>query len=144
MTTSRPRPAANPMRRFRGCAAAVAVLAPLALPAAARAQTAAVATYHNGNDRAGEYVVPSLTLLTASRMHRDQKFDGRVDGQVYAQPLYWHTSGAAGGEVIVATESNHVTALDAATGAVVWDRTLGAQIGGGALPCGNIIPLGIT
>ena len=40
-------------------------------------------------------------------------FDAPVDGQVYAQPLY------VNGALLVATETNHVYALDAATGATI-------------------------
>lgn len=45
--------------------------------------------------------------------------------------------------VIVVTESNNVYALRGSTGAVVWQRNLGAPVTSG-LPCGNINPLGIT
>jgi outer membrane protein assembly factor BamB len=41
------------------------------------------------------------------------------------------------------TESNNVYALDALTGAVIWQRHVGAPVTSG-LPCGNINPLGIT
>lgn len=121
--------------------AAIALLIPLGT---AHAQDAPVTTYHNGNNRAGNYVVLGLTLLTAPQMHRDTAFDGRFKGHVYAQPLYWRAPGAASGQVIVATESNHVVALNASTGAMVWNRSLGPVIPGNVLPCGNISPLGIT
>ena len=55
----------------------------------------------------------------------------------------WLPSGATSGQIIVATESNTVYSLQAATGAVVWQLTLGTPVTGG-LPCGNIDPLGIT
>ena len=74
-------------------------------------------------------------------MRRDTAFDGRVPGNVYAQPLYWHPGGAATGFVIVATEDNAVAALDALTGHVVWQRNLGPTV---SLSYGNIHPLGIT
>jgi outer membrane protein assembly factor BamB len=45
--------------------------------------------------------------------------------------------------IIVATETNHVYALNADTGNVIWQRYLGAPVVSG-LPCGNISPLGIT
>ncbi|HEY1607823.1 MAG TPA: PQQ-binding-like beta-propeller repeat protein, partial [Paraburkholderia sp.] len=111
----------------------------------ASAQNAdAVATYHRADDRSGQYVVPGLTWQSASHLHRDAGFDGKVDGHVYAQPLYWHPPGAAHGLLIVATESNTVHALDAVTGKVVWQAALGAPAPRSALPCGNIDPLGIT
>lgn len=108
-----------------------------------QAAAASVATYHNDYYRSGQYVVPGLTLHRAAAMHMDKAFTGTITGNVYAQPLYWNGT-TGNGIVIVATESNHVTALDALTGRVVWDRPLGAPVQGGVLPCGNISPEGIT
>jgi outer membrane protein assembly factor BamB len=113
--------------------------------AAAQPQSSPVTTYHNDLYRSGQYVVASLTLKSARRMHLDRSFTGPVNGAVYAQPLYWRARNETGaGEVIAATETNHVTALDAATGAVIWDRVLAPPVQGGTLPCGNIAPEGIT
>lgn len=127
------------------------VLTSLLMPllcAAVRAASApdgdSVTGYHGGDDRSGQYVVPGLTWQSAARLRRDTHFDGRVDGHVYAQPLYWHPPGAPRGLLIVATESNTVYALDAASGAVVWRTPLGEPVRGDELRCGNIDPLGIT
>ncbi|MGD0557969.1 MAG: PQQ-binding-like beta-propeller repeat protein [Streptosporangiaceae bacterium] len=60
-----------------------------------------------------------------------------VDGAVYAQPLI------VGSEVIIATENDTVYALNATTGAVRWSRHLATPVPSG-LPCGNILPSGIT
>ena len=60
-----------------------------------------------------------------------------VDGAVYAQPL------VVGSEVIVATENDTVYALSASTGAVRWSRHLATPVPSG-LPCGNVLPSGIT
>jgi DNA-binding beta-propeller fold protein YncE len=46
--------------------------------------------------------------------------------------------------LVVATERNTVLALDAATGAQIWTKTLGNPVQRSQLPCGNIDPLGIT
>ncbi len=102
-----------------------------------------VVTYHNSPTRHGVYTVPNLTLSAASGTHLDRNFSGKVDGHVYAQPLFWHP---AGGEplVIVATESDVVAALDANTGATVWKHKLGEPVPLKDLPCGNIDPDGIT
>ena len=63
----------------------------------------------------------------------------QVDGDVYAQPL------VSGSLVYVATENDSVYALNAATGAVVWQRSLGTPVPSGDLPCGDISPtVGIT
>jgi outer membrane protein assembly factor BamB len=61
-----------------------------------------------------------------------------LDGQVYAEPL------VDGDQVIAATENDTVYSLNAATGNVSWSTSLGAPVAGGALPCGNIDPSGIT
>lgn len=123
----------------------VLLLTLIALPAAAAAPTdATIAYYHGTPDRAGNYVVPTLTWTTAGAVHRDQAFDGAIDGHVYAQPLYWHPSAAQRGLIIAATESNNVYAMDAASGRVVWRTALGTPVPRDALPCGNIDPLGIT
>jgi len=102
-----------------------------------------VVTYHNSPTRHGDYTIPGLTLATAASMHPDAGFHGSVPGHVYAQPLFWHPEGGRS-LVVVATESNVVAALDAATGATVWQTKLGAPVPLGSLSCGNIDPDGIT
>jgi outer membrane protein assembly factor BamB len=102
-----------------------------------------VVTYHNSSDRHGVYTVPGLTLAAAATIHPDATFRGSVPGHVYAQPLFWHPDGARA-LLIVATESNAVAALDAATGATVWKTQLGAPVPLSELPCGNVDPDGIT
>jgi outer membrane protein assembly factor BamB len=109
---------------------------------AAAAQT--VPTYHGAANRSGLYVTPGLTWANAGAIHMDPGFHGKVAGAVYAQPLYWVGAGAPGGLVIVATEANIVYALDPASGAVVWQRPLGAPVTLSRLPCGNINPVGVT
>ncbi len=112
-----------------------------ALPHLAAADN--VVTYHNASDRHGVYTMPGLTLAAAATMHEDGSFHASVPGHVYAQPLFWHPAGGRA-LVIVATESNAVTALDAATGSTVWTTQLGAPVALSDLPCGNIDPEGIT
>lgn len=103
-----------------------------------------VVTYHNGQGRSGQFIVPGLTYAAAPGLHLDSGFSGQFSGQIYAEPLYWLPSGAASGLVVVATQQNQVIAFDAASGAVVWDRALGPPVSGSSLPCGNISPVGIT
>ena len=102
-----------------------------------------VAFYHGAPDRAGNYIVPTLNWQSAGTVRRDQTFDGRVEGHIYAQPLYWHPPGSERGLIIAATESDLVYALDAATGRVVWRTAVGLPVSRAALPCGDIDPLGI-
>src|SRR5258708_16613693 len=83
-------------------------------------------------------------------MHLDTTFSVSVTGNVYAQPLYLE-SGPNGGEMfVVATEDNHLIAVDG-TGKLLWDNTFGAPARqafpgytGTPPPCGNTDPLGIT
>jgi hypothetical protein len=113
------------------------------LPAAAGAEN--VVTYHNGNHRHGAYTIPGLMPAAAAHMQRDTRFNPVLNGQIYAQPLYWKPKGATRGLVIVATESNNVYALNDTTGAVIWKRFLAAPGQHSDLPCGNIGPdVGVT
>ncbi|HLN23075.1 MAG TPA: hypothetical protein VK558_03735 [Patescibacteria group bacterium] len=106
--------------------------------------TKTVLTYHATADRAGNYVVPALTWERVSSLHPDTGFHAQIDGHVYAQPLYWRGGDGQPGRLLVATENNMVTALDASTGMTLWQRSLGHPVPRAALPCGNIDPLGIT
>ena len=103
-----------------------------------------VVTYHNSLTRHGHYGVPNLTLAAAGKMHLDGHFKTKIEGHVYAQPLYWLPVGQTSGRVIVATESNIVYALDATTGATIWKTKLAHSVPLSELPCGNIDPDGIT
>lgn len=123
---------------------AVPVHAMRARASAATTLSAPVVTDHNDLYRSGEFVVPNLTLANARHLHLDPRFRGGVDGHVYAQPLYWRAASARDGQIVVATESNAVEALDATTGAVVWKRQLASPVPAAMLPCGNIAPVGIT
>jgi len=116
-----------------------AAAGPEALP-----QSQSVLTYHGGMNRSGNYVMPGLTWERAHGMHPDPAFDGRIEGHVYAQPLYWQSPKTGRQLLIVATEDDRVYALDAHSGKVVWQRSLGHAVEDSALPCGNISPLGIT
>ena len=123
---------------------ALALAAAFGFNASAQDQGLDVVTYHNGEGRSGEFIVPGLTYGAAGGLHLDTGFSGRFSGQVYAEPLYWLPPGASNGLVVVATEENHVIALDATTGTMVWNRTLGPSVSASTLPCGNIGPVGIT
>ncbi|MGD0191620.1 MAG: hypothetical protein ABSD74_12835 [Rhizomicrobium sp.] len=121
--------------------AAALVLLLTALPGIAAADD--VVAYHNSITRQGTYTVKGLTLSAAATMQLDTGFQGTISGHVYAQPLFWHPKGGQA-IVIVATESNSVYALNATTGAVVWQVQLGSSVPLSELPCGNINPDGIT
>src|SRR6202011_770037 len=90
-------------------------------------------TYHLDQTRTGnDPPEPAATTVTNA-------WNTTLNGQVYAEPLI------VGSTVLVATEQNGVYALDAGTGAVLWQNTsLGAPVSQSSLPCGNIDPVGIT
>ena len=117
----------------------VALLWTAALPANAQVN---VTQEHNHLSRDGLYIDPAFTPANAANLTRDLNFNGTISGNVYAQPLYIE-GGPNGPMVVAVTESNNVYALNATTGAVIWQRNLGPAVTSG-LPCGNISPLGIT
>lgn len=129
---------------WRGVLAAATLVGFATIGTAAVPPGANVLEYHGDGARSGNYVVPGLTDQAAQSVRRDPGFDGRVDGHVYAQPLYWRAPGAAHGLLIVATENDVVDALDATTGRLVWRKVLGSPMPRPELPCGDIDPLGIT
>ena len=116
------------------------MLAVLAQPAAAQA----VLTYHGQSDRSGKFTMPELSWDNARRLGLDSGFASRFEGHLYAQPLYWRPPGEQAGRLIVASESNVVTAIDTGTGNTVWTRTLGRPAPLSTFACGNIDPLGVT
>lgn len=101
-----------------------------------------VTQHHNNPSRDGLFVDPAITRASAANVTRDLNFSGTIVGNVYAQPLY--VEGGPNGPVVIAvTQSNNVYALNATTGAIIWQRNVGTAISSG-LPCGNISPVGIT
>lgn len=88
-------------------------------------------TYHGDVERSG-YARTMPTATGAPRVTDTYKLDDRV----YASPL------VINGRIIAATENDTVYALQA--GHVVWQRHLGTPAPQSELPCGNIVPLGIT
>jgi len=102
-----------------------------------------VTQQHDDISRDGVYIDSAFTRTAAANLRRDLNFNGTILGSVYAQPLYVENGPGGAAMVIVATESNRVYALNADTGRVIWQRSVGAPVTSG-LPCGNINPLGIT
>src|SRR6266516_2731317 len=101
-----------------------------------------VTQFHNHPSRDGLYVDSAFTQSAAANLTRDLNFDGTISGNVYAQPLYIE-GGPSGPMVIAVTESNNVYALNATTGAVIWQVNVGPPVTSG-LTCTNINPAGIT
>ena len=115
----------------------------LALMSVAAVQAANVTTHHYDNLRTGWN--QSETILTPNAV-RGASFGllaaVPLDEQVDAQPLLVTGQNIAGGQhdvVYVATENDTVYALDAASGAILLQTSLGAPVPISALPgeCGN-------
>jgi hypothetical protein len=113
-------------------------------------------TYHNDLQRTGQNLTE--TTLTPDNVNSSsfgKLFSYPMDGQVYAQPLY--VSGllfhrVPHNVVFAATEHDSVYAIDADTGALIWQRSF-IDLSNGidtfkqsdALGCSQIIPeIGIT
>ena len=118
----------------------VAAVAP-----AAASPSGAVLQYHKNATRDGHYVDPAVRRSAAPRLHRDPAFRSSVPGPTYAQPLFWAATRPNEKDLLfVVTAQDRVYALDASTGAEVWQRSLGTPVGRAQLPCGNLDPLGVT
>jgi hypothetical protein len=103
-----------------------------------------VTQYHNHPSRDGLYIDSAFTQSAAANLTRDLNFDGTIVGNVYAQPLYIE-GGPNGPMVIAVTESNNVYALNAAGGAVIWQRNVGPPVPSADLECTpKFDTLGIT
>ena len=109
-----------------------------------------VLQHHRNQTRDGLYVQPAITKAAAAGLHPLAGFSATISGPTYAQALFVDGLGAGPDMLIVATEQNHLYALDPITGAVVWEKqldpplplsTIHTNVGGG---CGNISPVGIT
>ena len=108
----------------------------------ARANAQVNVTQKNNNpSRDGLYIDPAFTPGNAANLVRDLSFNGTIVGNVHAQPLYIE-GGPNGPMIIAVTASNNIYALNATTGAVIWQRTdIGPPVTSG-LPCGNVSPVG--
>ena len=100
---------------------------------------------HKNPTRDGLYVDPLLTHAAVSALHLDTAFaPPALAGPIYAQPLYVE-NGAQGRETVyVATEQDVVYALEANTGALLWQETIGTPVPMRLLDCANIDPVGVT
>ncbi len=113
------------------------------LPVTVAADSVNVTQHHNNPSRDGLFIDAAFTTTAAASLARNLGFNGTIVGNVYAQPLYIENGPGGASMVIAVTQSDNVYALNAATGAVIWQRSVGTAVTSG-LPCGNINPVGIT
>ena len=99
-----------------------------------------VTQHHNNPSRDGLFIDPAFTPSAAANLARDVNFNGAIVGNVYAQPLYVEGGPDNRAKVIAFTESDNVYALDAVTGAIIWQRNVGTPSGS----MGLISTVGIT
>ena len=120
-------------------------------PAPAPSTTSTVTTYHNDKARTGQNL-NEVTLTTANVKESSfgLLFVIATDGKVDAQPLYLPNlkiSGSPHNTLFVATEAGYVYALDADTGATLWQvSTLGSgESSSDDRGCNQVTPeIGVT
>ncbi|MFL6350524.1 MAG: RICIN domain-containing protein [Bryobacteraceae bacterium] len=112
----------------------------LSLPASSQVS---VLTQHNDNLRSG--VNSSETLLTTANVNAQsfgKLFTAKVDGYIFAQPLYvpgLSIAGASHNVVFVATAADSVFAFDADNGALLWTRNYGTPVPSSVIQTENIL-----
>src|SRR5436305_13120283 len=106
------------------CLAAAALLATLAGGAAAEPTWT---TYHRDSLRSGNDPDASSPVAPTLAWH---SLD--LGAPIWSQPLI------LGSRVYVATVGDKIAALDAASGAVVWEKTVGTPVTATELPCGAV------
>jgi hypothetical protein len=129
-------PFTSPRRPGRNTRLAVEQLEPRLAPAATD-----VLAYHNDNSSTGQNL--NETVLTPANVNPStfgKLFSTGVDGQVYAQPLVMAGVNIPTGPhqgthnvVFVATEHDSVYAIDAGSGAVLWQDSLLHAVHGGTV-----------
>jgi outer membrane protein assembly factor BamB len=118
--------------RYGRVRAAILGLVAACVPLSAQAAAPVWPNYHQDLGHAGnDTAEPPLSAVGS------QWTSAPLDGDVYAEPI------VVGHVVIVATENNTLYGLDAASGGIIWRTHLAPPVTGG-LPCGNILPIGIT
>jgi hypothetical protein len=103
-----------------------------------------ITQFHNHLSRDGLYIDAAFTRAAAGALQRALDFDGRIAGNVQAQPLYIESNFGGPPMVIVATEANNVYALNADDGTIIWQDYVGTAASTNIQPCGAFNPLGIT
>jgi len=125
-------------------AAVLAALAVLSSPGSFPAASAQVSVLTNKYDNARDGLNSSETLLSAANVTTSQfgKLSTfNVDGYIQAQPLYMYGLSINGGThnvVFVATLNNSVYAIDADSGAQLWQINLGSPVPSATEGCSGV------
>lgn len=99
---------------------------------------------NGGPTRESHWVQPTLTKSAAAKMALEANFSATFQGSMFASPLYVEHGPGGKGAFIAVSADNVVTALDEATGATLWSKTLGAAPGVKGQACGvSRDPVGI-
>ena len=86
-------------------------------------------TYHRDPQRSGADPEAGTPQTPTLAWHSPE-----LGAPIWSQPL------VLGSHVYVATVGDKVFSLDAATGAIVWEKSVGTPVPSSALPCGDITP----
>jgi len=101
---------------------------------------------NNNASRDGLFVQPKFTVDAVKTMAADATFNtgAKFTGNMWASPLYLAPASAGGkGLFFAVTTGNDVIAIDEASGATVWTKSIGTPAQANGVSCGNIHPLGI-
>jgi hypothetical protein len=99
---------------------------------------------NGGPTRESHWRQPTLTRAAAAKMALEADFSATFQGSMFASPLYVENGPGGKGAFIAVSTDNVVTALDEATGATLWTKTLGAAPGVKGQACGvSFDPVGI-
>ncbi|MCU1670655.1 MAG: hypothetical protein JWP40_3582 [Blastococcus sp.] len=130
-------PPRSSRRAYPALLSALLALGALSFSGTARADVGTIA--HDVLRTGWDSTESALSPSSVASSNFGKLFSATVSGQVYAQPL------VVGGTVVAATENNAVYALDSATGATKWTRTLGPAWPASTVGCADLAPtVGIT
>jgi hypothetical protein len=105
---------------------------------------ASVLERNGGPTRESHWVQPTLTKAAAAKMALEAGFGATFQGNMYASPLYVENGPGGKGAFIAVSADNVVTALDEATGATLWTKTIDSAPGVKGQACGvSFDPVGI-
>jgi hypothetical protein len=100
---------------------------------------------HKNATRDGHFVDARLTRAAVRAAHADAAFvAASLQGPIFAQPLYAENGATGRKTIFVATEQDVVYALDATSGAIIWQKAIGTPVPQPRFECANIDPVGIT